>query len=94
MPKTRAFDAAEYRDDPKMIAKYLNLALATGDAALITKAIGDMVRAQGMTRFSQKAGLRRDGLYRTFGGEIRPAFATVVEVLIALGVQLEAKPCG
>ena len=43
MPKARPFDAAEYQDDPKMIAKYLNHALATGDAALITKAIGDMV---------------------------------------------------
>jgi probable addiction module antidote protein len=94
MPKARPFDAAEYQDDPKMIAKYLNHALATGDAVLITKAIGDMVRAQGMTRFSQKAGLRRDGLYRTFRGEISPAFATVIELLIALGVQLEAKPCG
>jgi hypothetical protein len=24
MPKTRAFNAAKYRDNPKMIARYLN----------------------------------------------------------------------
>jgi DNA-binding phage protein len=49
MVKARAFDAAKYRNQ-KMIAKYLNHALATGDAILITQAIGDMIRAQGVTR--------------------------------------------
>jgi probable addiction module antidote protein len=51
MPKARAFNAAKYRDNPKMIAKYLNEALATEDAVLINKAIGNMVRAQGMSKF-------------------------------------------
>jgi len=92
MSKARPFDAAEYRDNPKMIAKYLNHALAMGDAVLVTKAIGDMVRAQGMTRFSQKVGLRRDGLYRSFRGEISPAFDTVLSVMLALDVQIVVKP--
>jgi|SRR5665811_2618516 probable addiction module antidote protein len=92
MSKARPFDAAEYRDNPKMIAKCLNNALAMGDAVLITKAIGDMVRAQGMTRFSQKVGLRRDGLYRSFRGEISPAFDTVLSVMLALDVQIVVKP--
>ena len=92
MPRARFYDAAEYRDNPKMIANYLNRALAMGDAVLITKAIGDMVRAQGMTRFSQKVGLRRDGLYRSFKGELKPSFDTVLKVLIALDIQLTAKP--
>jgi DNA-binding phage protein len=58
MPNARAFDPAEYRDNPKMIAKYLNNALASGDVALITKAIGDMVWAQGPSRFSRKVGFK------------------------------------
>jgi probable addiction module antidote protein len=91
MPRASAFDADKYRGNPK-IAKYLNDALATGEAALITKAIGDMVRAQGVTRFSQRAGMRRDNLYRTFKGERRPVFDTVLNVLRALDIQLIAKP--
>ena len=67
MPKARPFDAAKYRDDPRAIAEYLNDALSTGDPVLIIKAIGDMVRALGVTRFAQRAGLRRDNLYRTRG---------------------------
>src|SRR5665811_1301462 len=58
-PTAEAF-AAKYRDNPRAIAKYLNDALSTGDPVLITKAIGDMVRAQGVTSFSQKAGVRRE----------------------------------
>ena len=90
-PIAEAF-AAKYRDNPRAIAKYLNDALSTEDPVIITKAIGAMVRAQGVTRFSQKAGVRREGLYRSFRGELRPSFDTVLKVLLALDIQLIAKP--
>ena len=92
MLRASAFDADKYRDNPKMITKYLNKALTTGDAALITKAIGNMIRAQGVTSFSQKAGMRRDSLYRTFRGERSPRFETVVNALRTLDIQLIANP--
>jgi len=88
-PSERAF-AAKHCDNPRAIAKYLNDALSTGDP-VITKAIGDMVRAQGVTRFSKKAGLRRDNLYR-FNGESSPAFDRVIDVLQGLDMQLIVKP--
>jgi probable addiction module antidote protein len=92
MPRANSFENTKYRGNPKMIAKYLNDALATGDAGLITKAIGDMVRAQGMSRFSQKVGLRRESLYRSFKGQMGPGFDTVIKVLLALDIRLVAKP--
>jgi probable addiction module antidote protein len=92
MPGAHGFDTAKYRDDPKAIADYLNVALSTEDPFLISRAIGNMVRAQGMTRFSRKAGMRRDSLIRTFTSEASPAFDTVVRLLIALDIQLVAKP--
>ena len=92
MPGAHGFDTTKYRDDPKAIAEYLNVALSTEDPFLITRAIGNMVRAQGMTRFSRKAGMRRDSLIRTFTSEASPAFDTVVKLLIALDIQLTAKP--
>jgi hypothetical protein len=39
------------------------------------EAIDDMVRAR-HARFSQKAGMRRDNLYKTFNGEGGPSIAT------------------
>jgi DNA-binding phage protein len=56
MPKVGCSDAQKYQDNPKMIAKYLNVALATDDAAVIVKAIGDRLRVQGMSRVSKKSG--------------------------------------
>ena len=83
----------KYREKPRAIAEYLNDALSTNDPVHITKAIGDMVRAQGVTRFSQKTRLDRTNLYRSFRGGIRPSFETILDVLIALDIQLIAKPC-
>jgi probable addiction module antidote protein len=74
------------------IARYLNGALATGDASLITKAIGDMLRVQGVSSVSEKVALSREGLYRSFGGKSGPGFDTVIKVLMALNIQLVAKP--
>src|SRR5665647_2928718 len=82
-PTAAAF-AAKYRDNPRAIAKYLNGALSTGDPVLITKAIGDMVRAQGVAKFAQKAGMRRDNLYRMFNGEMSPTLETVMNALMAI----------
>jgi probable addiction module antidote protein len=92
MTKLCGFDDPKYRDNPKMIAKYLNVAFATGDQVLATRAIGNMVRAQGVSRFSQKVGLRREGLYRSFSGNTGPGFDTVMKVLGALQIQMVAKP--
>src|ERR1700712_698542 len=92
MPGAHGFDAAKYRDAPKAVAEYLNVALSTEDPFLITRAIGTMVRAQGVTRFSRKAGMRRDSLYKMFTSEVSPAFDTVMKLLLALDIQLVAKP--
>jgi len=92
MPGVRIYDAAKYRDNPKAIAQYLNDALSTEDPFLITRAVGTMVRAQGITRFSRKAGMRRDSVHKMFTGEVSPAFDAVMKLLIALDIQLIAKP--
>jgi probable addiction module antidote protein len=92
MAGARIYDAAKYRDDPKAIAQYLNDALSTEDPFLITRAIGTMVRAQGVTRLSRKAGMRRDSLAKLFTGEESPAFDTVMKLVLALDVILIAKP--
>jgi probable addiction module antidote protein len=87
-----AFDATKYREDPSAIAKYLDEVIRSGDSVQIAKAIGDMVRAQGVTKFSKKAGMRRDALYRTFDGETNPPLDRVINVLLALGVELKVIP--
>jgi probable addiction module antidote protein len=90
-PKARAFKE-KYRDNPEAIATYLNKALVTGDPVLATKAIGEMLRAQGMTKVAQKAGKRRDSLYKMFRGEQSATLNAAIAVLQALDILLIAEP--
>jgi probable addiction module antidote protein len=92
MSKATAFDTPKYRNNPKLIAKYLNDALATDDAAFAIRAIGNLARAHGMGAIADKANVDRAGLYRSLRGDMDPAFGTVLKVLAALGIQLVAKP--
>ena len=84
--------ATKFRDNPASISVYLTDAFSSGDAAQIAKAIGDMVHAQGMSRFSRKSGLGRENLYRIFDGTKNPKLETVIKALNALDIQLEATP--
>ncbi len=92
MAKTTMFDAADYLDTPEVIAEFLNEAFETNDAAVITKAIGAVARARGMTEVARQAGMSRENLYRSLSGDTHPEFGTIVRVIDALGVRLSAKP--
>ena len=86
------FEVADYLDSPEMIAGYLNEALATGDSALITAAIGDVARAKGMTAVAKETGMAREHLYKALSADGHPEFATVMKSLNALGIHLQATP--
>ena len=88
----RVFDSADYLDSPEALAAYLSEAFESGDSAFIVHAIGNAARARGMTEIAKEAGVSRENLYRSLSGETKPEFDTIMRVLTALGVQLEAKP--
>jgi len=94
MPKsrTRLWDPAAYLDNETAIATYLEAALEDGDVALITAALGDIARAKGMTVVARKAGLGRESLYKALSRDGNPEFATILQVLAALGLRLRAVP--
>jgi probable addiction module antidote protein len=92
MVRTTPFDAAEVLDSPEAIADYLTEAFGDGDAAFIARAIGMAARAHGMAEVARGAGLSPENLYRSLNGERRPKFETVLRVLDALGLKLEARP--
>jgi len=59
--------AKNHRDQPKMIAKLLNDALAKDDTVAFVKAIGDLIRAEGMT-FAGTMMPNIDRVIRTLAG--------------------------
>jgi probable addiction module antidote protein len=72
--KAKIFDATKYHNNPKMIGKYLNAALATDDPAFAIQAIGNLARAHGMAAVAKMANVDRRNLYRLLSGETDPAF--------------------
>ena len=72
------------------LAAAINAALAAGDPASVVDALGTIARARGMTPVATTAGLARESLYRSLGTGGNPEFATVLKVMAALGLRLEA----
>jgi probable addiction module antidote protein len=90
--KTTVYDVAEHLRTPKEMAAYLQACIeeAEGDAAFIAKALGDIARAKGMTQIARDTGLSRESLYKALSGDRAPAFDTVLKVIGALGLRLDA----
>jgi probable addiction module antidote protein len=90
--KTLPYDVAETLRTPDEMAAYLEACIeeADGDAAFISKAIGDIARAQGMTQIARQTGLSRESLYKALSGDRSPSFDTVLKVIAALGLKLSA----
>ncbi|WP_428659141.1 addiction module antidote protein [Reyranella sp.] len=89
--KTIPWDPTERLTTKKAMVSFINAALEDGDPALIAAALGDVARAQGMTRIARDAGLTRASLYKALGGDAKAEFATILRVLGAIGIKLQAK---
>lgn len=89
---TRPFDPAEFLNSDEAVAEYISAALETEDAAFIADALGVVARAKGMSQIARDAGLGRESLYKALRSDGNPEFSTVLRVLHALGVRLEARP--
>jgi probable addiction module antidote protein len=88
--ETTPYDTADYLDSLEAVAAYLDAAFEEGEPALITRALGAVARARGMTEVAREAGLSRESLYRALSPAGNPEFGTVVRVMKALGLRLSA----
>lgn len=90
--ETTRWDAADYLDNPEMIAAYIEAILEDCDDALITSAIGDIARSKGMTEIAKKTGITREGLYKALSADGDPKLSTFLGVIKSLGLRLSVKP--
>ena len=87
---TRPWDATDYLETEEDIVAYLEAAFEDGDPRLVAAALGDVARANGMTKVAREAGLGRASLYKALSADGNPEFATVLKVMRALGLRLQA----
>lgn len=90
--RTSSYDVAEHLRTPEEMAAYLEACLdeAGGDSAFIARALGNIARAKGMSEVASRTGLSRESLYKALSGERSPNFDTVLKVVAALGLKLQA----
>ncbi|MDN5936385.1 MAG: putative addiction module antidote protein [Nitrosospira sp.] len=88
------YDVADHLRTVEEMALYLNacIAEADGDISFITKALGDIARAQGMSNIAERTGLGRQNLYKALSEDGNPSFDTILKVTKALGITLNARP--
>jgi len=90
--KLTKWDSAPSLKTREDMLAYLETAFDDGDPALIAAAIGDVARAAGMTKVASEASLGRESLYKSLSLNGNPEFATVIKVLAALDLKLQAVP--
>jgi probable addiction module antidote protein len=90
--ETSKFDIADYLDDNRMIAEYLNAVLEEGSETEIVIAIGHIAKAIGMTKIAEQTGMSRPSLYKALSEGAKPQFSTIIKVLKAVGGQIKINP--
>ena len=90
MKKNAPFDAADYLDNEKVIAEYLNAALEDKNPDVFLIAVGDIAKARGMAQLAKDTGLGRESLYKALAPGAKPRYDTVLKLVRALGVELHA----
>ena len=86
--KTIPFDAADSLDTDAARVELFADALASGDPAIITSALGLIARARGISALAQETGLSRETLYKALSDGGNPRLDTLLKVTQALGVRL------
>jgi probable addiction module antidote protein len=84
------FDIADYLQTKEAVAEYLSLVLQDGDTDELLRAIGHVARAKGMASIAKATGLGRESLYKALVPNAKPRFETIVAVLKALDIELQA----
>jgi probable addiction module antidote protein len=88
--KTLPFDAADAIDTPDAQAELLAEALASGDAKIVTAALGMIARSKGISQMARDTGISREAIYRATGPDGNPTLATLMAIVRSAGLKLSA----
>ncbi|GBR74775.1 antitoxin [Candidatus Termititenax aidoneus] len=89
MLKIKKFDIYEHLKTEKAVQGFLQAAFAENDPDFVVEALGIAAKARKlMSKAAKKAGVTREGLYKSLAKNGAPAFSTVMNVVNSLGYKL------
>jgi len=81
--------------DPEYASSYLNSAFEDEDDEVVLKcAIESVIKANGVVKTAEKAGINRCTVFKTLKPETRTSFTTIIALLRACGISLTTQPVG
>lgn len=92
MTKLTPFDVADFLDNEELISEYLSVALEDPDPDMFIAAVRNVAKAKGMTQLAKDSGLGRESLYKALTPGAKLRYETVLKLVAALGVKLQAVP--
>ena len=92
--KFTRWDPVDHLESEEDMAMYLDACLDEdpGDGSLVRAALNDIARAKGMSQLARDSGISREGLYKALSPAGNPEFSTVLKVIKALKIKLQAAP--
>jgi len=87
--KVYRWSPKDFLNSTEASVAYLEAAFEDGDPQLIVAAIGDIAKAYGMTKLASKTGLSRESLYKALSQKGNPRFATVLNLLCSMDMNLQ-----
>lgn len=94
LAESKSILADLFRDNPHAIASYLTEQFQTNDIEQVRTALSLTTQAQNVQILARDAGIRRDTLYRTFGGKVDPQLSRILRLFSALNVHFQVMLSG
>lgn len=92
MVDLKEWDSSEFLTDEETISEYINAAMETGDPDFIKVALGQAIKARGVTQVAKEAGVPRQSLYKALSQGGNPSLKTLNKIVGALGLRLATVP--
>lgn len=92
-PILKEWKIDDHLKTPEERRAFLEAALEENDPEFFAIALGDIARAEGISRVAQRSKIRRENLYRAFSKGGNPTITTIMKALRALNMRLTIAPC-
>lgn len=92
-PILKEWKIEDHLKTPEERKAFLEAALEENDPEFFAIALGDIARAEGISRVAQRSKIRRENLYRAFSRGGNPTISTIMKALRALNMRLTIAPC-
>ena len=84
-------DLIEKLKDPSYAAAYIEAAIEESDTDFLQVALGDVVKAHGVSKISEVTGIARQALYRMISQDGNPTIKNLNKLLNSVGLEIDIK---